>query len=95
MPQITVLDVLMWLAIGAMILAMPVWLVGTQVWKGDLRIRFGIATLLTITAVVAVVFGIARLPFPWPFRAGLIWTVLLCAIGFATSYRRSNKPAAR
>ena len=68
-------------------LLLPLSFAAVQWSRGHLRLQFGIGALFGLITTAAVGFAIARLDWPWPVEAGLIWTLLICAVGWASRRR--------
>ena len=83
------LDLLVWITCFCILLP-PVVAVGLRIQRGEIRLQFGIYALFVVVTVAAVAFGIARLPAPWPLKAGLIFALLLCAYGVGVAARQRN-----
>lgn len=66
-------------------LSIPAFFIGRRIACGELRVRFSLRALFALTTVVAMSFGIVQLTMPWPFKFVMIYGLLVCACGLATS----------
>jgi uncharacterized membrane protein len=63
--------------------------------SAEVKLQFRLLTLFVVTTVVAIGCALLRLPGPWTFRFGLLWTYAICVVGLAIAKRKLQVPQGR